>query len=70
VTFGLLSLESGKLLASFASEDVALDALQKILRDEPDAAGSVALVSFDEHGHPERAVQGDELRAALDAVTA
>jgi hypothetical protein len=70
VTYSIISIESGKLLESFDSEEAALETAQAILRDEPDASGTIAVVTFDQHGHPEHALQGDDLAAALGGVAA
>lgn len=70
MSWAIISVESGKLLASYASEEAALEGVQLILREEPEAMGAVAVVTFDDNGHPQHALRGDELAAALGGVAA
>ena len=59
--FGIFSFGSGNVVAWYDSEPAALEAVGKLFRDEPDCVDDVGLMQFDEHGHPERAVQGARL---------
>ncbi len=61
--FGIFNQDTGNAVAWFDSEDAALEAISRVLRAEPEAIGELGLVEFDEHGHPQRVRQGDELSA-------
>lgn len=57
---------TGNLVASYSDEAAARQALAGIVRDEPEAAGDVALLAFDDQG---RAV-GDAVHGTAVVETA
>ena len=53
-TFALMSVTSGNLIESWRDEQAALDALARILEEEPEAAPHMGLMEFDSRGLPTR----------------
>lgn len=70
MTYGIFSLDSGNALKWFASEDEAFRAVHAILRSEPDAAGSLGVMAFDDNGHPSGSWHGDALMRAAQGTPA
>lgn len=68
MTYGIFSMESGNALAWYDSEAEALEAAHRLLRAEPDAVESVALMEFDDRGHPQHSWLGQDLHAAAGGV--
>jgi len=52
MTYSILSLNSGHILASYGSEELVMAAVGKIYESEPDAEGTFAIVAFDDRGMP------------------
>jgi hypothetical protein len=50
LTFSIF--DTGNLVASYDDEQVALDALTQLVRDDPESAAEIVLVKFDDLGEP------------------
>ena len=50
MTFSIF--DTGNLVASYDDEQVALDALTQLVRDDPESAAEIVLVKFDDLGEP------------------
>jgi hypothetical protein len=50
MTFSIF--DTGNLVASYDDEQVALDALTRLVRDDPESAAEIALLRFDDLGEP------------------
>jgi hypothetical protein len=48
--YAIFCLTSGNLIDSYDDESDAKEALARIVGDEPEAAGTVEIITFDEHG--------------------
>ena len=64
MTFVILA-STGNLIDSFDDESEALAALDAIVHADPDAAGEVALIEYDDEGMPVRDAVGPDLGAAV-----
>lgn len=50
MTFSIF--DSGNLVASYSDEEVAVDALAQLVRDDPESAEEIVLLKFDDLGQP------------------
>lgn len=65
MTYSIFSIESGAVLESYRTAESAFDAAARMLETEPDAADSVAVVTFDDHGMAVESVRGADLAARV-----
>jgi hypothetical protein len=52
MTFAVIYVENGDLVADFDSEDEALEALRGYVADSPSISDRVGLMAFDDYGRP------------------
>ncbi|MGZ4425674.1 MAG: hypothetical protein ACXVZK_13515 [Gaiellaceae bacterium] len=70
MTYCILSTESGDVLASYATEQHALEAAKRIHDAEPEADDSFAVVTYDDAGIAVSSLYGASLIAMLDEANA
>jgi hypothetical protein len=70
VKYGIFSLESGNALEWFDSDDDAIDALKRLVAEEPEAVEAVGVMEFDDAGHPTWSLFGAQLVQALNTTYA
>jgi hypothetical protein len=63
MTYEVLDIESGDVLAAYASEEIAVARLVDYVHEHPEAADDLAVATVDDTGHAISMVSGEALLA-------